>query len=67
MAKRIENECAYCAEYVDLEKRIIGEDWKVYCSRKCADAGESSSRDEMARLILIAQANRVRPNPPRTL
>jgi len=59
MAKRIENECAFCAEEIKSEPSLIGEDRKVYCSASCAQAGETVSRDEMQRLLTIARANRV--------
>lgn len=67
MAKRIENECAFCAEEAELERSIIGDDWKVYCSPSCAAAGENVSRDEMQRLLSIAWANRVQNGPSKTL
>jgi hypothetical protein len=59
MAKRVENECAYCAEKYAEEKRVVGEDWKQYCSVACASAGESLSRDEMKRLLSHARAYRL--------
>jgi hypothetical protein len=46
MAKRIENECAFCAEEIIDGKEVIGKDWKVYCSEQCAEAGERMSLDE---------------------
>lgn len=51
MAKRIENECAYCAEEMELEQGIVGQDWKVYCSAGCARAGEEVSQREWQRLM----------------
>lgn len=51
MAKRIENECAYCAEAVELDEAIVGQDWKVYCSSVCAQAGEEISQHEWQRLM----------------
>jgi len=39
MARHTENECAFCAEELEPESSYIGEDWKVYCSRECAQAG----------------------------
>jgi hypothetical protein len=39
MARHTENECAFCAEELDPENSYTGEDWKVYCSRECAEAG----------------------------
>jgi hypothetical protein len=46
MAKRIENECAFCAEEVIEDKGVVGKDWKVYCSERCAEAGEKMSIEE---------------------
>ncbi|HEY8459033.1 MAG TPA: hypothetical protein VIM99_01565 [Blastocatellia bacterium] len=46
MAKRIENECAFCAEEIIEGEEIIGKDWKVYCSEQCAEAGEKISLEE---------------------
>ena len=40
MAKRIENECAFCAEEIAEGDEVVGKDWKVYCSELCAEAGE---------------------------
>jgi len=40
IARRDENECAYCAEEITPEAGVIGQDWKVYCSEACAKAGE---------------------------
>ncbi|HKX27335.1 MAG TPA: lysophospholipid acyltransferase family protein [Blastocatellia bacterium] len=51
MARRIENECAYCAEEIEPEKGFIGRDWKVYCSLRCVEAGESISRAELDQLM----------------
>ena len=34
MARRDENECAHCAEEMELNARCVGQDWKVYCSTK---------------------------------
>ena len=44
MARRDEDECAWCAERTDDERRIVGRDWKVYCSPACVRAGESHSK-----------------------
>ena len=41
MARRNLDECAWCAEQMEDESRMIGRDWKVYCSPECARAGES--------------------------
>jgi hypothetical protein len=46
MAKRIENECAFCAEEIIEGEEVVGKDWKVYCSEQCAEAGEKMSLDE---------------------
>jgi hypothetical protein len=46
MAKRIENECAFCAEEIIDGEEVIGKDWKVYCSESCAEAGEKMSLEE---------------------
>ena len=46
MAKRIENECAFCAEEIVEGEEVVGKDWKVYCSELCADAGEKMSLEE---------------------
>ena len=49
MARRVDNECAYCAEEFEQESGIVGEDMKVYCSAECARLGESLSAAERAR------------------
>jgi hypothetical protein len=46
MAKRIENECAFCAEEIAEGDEVVGKDWKVYCSELCAEAGEKMSLEE---------------------
>jgi hypothetical protein len=46
MAKRIENECAFCAEEIIDGEEVVGKDWKVYCSERCAEAGEKMSLEE---------------------
>ena len=46
MAKRIENECAFCAEEIIEGEEVVGKDWKVYCSEQCAEAGEKMSLEE---------------------
>jgi hypothetical protein len=51
MAKRNENECAFCAEELSAEQPVIGQDWKVYCSPACARRGEALSSAEMAKLM----------------
>jgi hypothetical protein len=51
MARRIDNECAYCAELAEPEKAIVGKDWKIYCSPSCAQAGELISMEEWDQLM----------------
>ena len=51
MAKRNENECAFCAEEVQPEQVLVGQDWKVYCSPECAVQGEILSASELERLM----------------
>ncbi|HEY6400567.1 MAG TPA: hypothetical protein VI479_04115, partial [Blastocatellia bacterium] len=46
MAKRIENECAFCAEEIIEGEEVVGKDWKVYCSEQCAETGEKISLEE---------------------
>ncbi len=58
MAKRIENECAYCAEEIEVERGMVGKDWKVYCSMVCAHAGEEMSRGEWQRLMRFVTSRR---------
>lgn len=58
MAKRIENECAYCAEETEPDRGIIGEDWKLYCSFDCAKRGESLSLREMEQFMKVATFSR---------
>jgi hypothetical protein len=53
MAKRIENECAFYAEEVVSEERVVGNDWKVYCSRRCAEAGEMMSSEQWRQLTSL--------------
>lgn len=52
MARRIDNECAYCAEEFDEAQAIIGNDRKVYCCEFCAQQGEILSESEKARIYL---------------
>lgn len=49
MARRDENECAHCAETMDVERRYVGKDWRVYCSPACQLTGEICSAQEDAR------------------
>ncbi len=48
MARRDENECAYCAQELAPAARVIGQDWKVYCSEACAEIGALATNDEAA-------------------
>lgn len=43
MARHSEDECAYCERDVLPLSYIIGEDEELYCSVKCAEAGEKIS------------------------
>ena len=58
MARRVENECAYCGEEMGLEFGIVGADWKLYCSSDCAYLGERLSIREMERLMSVAIPSR---------
>lgn len=58
MARRTDNECAYCAEQIEPEKGFIGQDWKVYCSHRCVEAGESISREEWNQIMSRALPSR---------
>jgi endogenous inhibitor of DNA gyrase (YacG/DUF329 family) len=51
MAKRIENECAFCAEEISEGEEVVGKDWKVYCSERCAEAGEKMSIEEWRKVM----------------
>ncbi len=51
MARRDENECAHCAETLDVNVRCLGADWKVYCSPACQQAGEQQSVLESTRWL----------------
>lgn len=51
MAKRIENECAFCAEEIIEGEEVVGKDWKVYCSVRCAEAGEKMSLEEWRKVM----------------
>lgn len=55
MARRIENECAYCAEEISPENQIIGPDWKIYCSSACAESKESIGSVGKEQLRFIEQ------------
>jgi endogenous inhibitor of DNA gyrase (YacG/DUF329 family) len=52
MSRRIENECAYCAEEFDEDHAVIGVDYKVYCSKRCEELGEMLSAYEAAQVYL---------------
>ena len=56
MAKRIENECAFCAEEINVGEEVIGKDWKVYCSKRCAELGERMSHEEWRKLMSLVSA-----------
>ncbi len=58
MARRIENECAFCAEEFDLAHGIVGNDWKVYCSTACAESGVALSSREWLQLMSVALPSR---------
>lgn len=58
MARRTDNECAWCAEEIPAEQEFIGADWKVYCSDGCRTAGELSSRKEWQQLMQYAIPSR---------
>lgn len=51
MARRRDNECAFCAEEVDPDHALIGRDWKVYCCSGCAEKGELISQGEQRQLL----------------
>ncbi len=52
MSRRVDNECAYCAEEFDETCASIGEDYKVYCSEYCEQQGELLSAYEAAQPYL---------------
>ncbi len=52
MSRRIENECAYCAEEFDEHHAIVGADYKVYCSERCEAQGELLSAYEASQPYL---------------
>lgn len=58
MARRVENECAYCGEELEVENGLIGKDWKLYCSTECAGRGEKLSLREMEQLMKVAIPSR---------
>lgn len=66
MARRVQNECAYCGEELEIEIGTIGKDWKLYCSADCANRGETLSLREMECLMSAAIPSRhcVSIDPP---
>lgn len=52
MARHNESECAYCAHDLLLDDKVIGRDWKVYCSAECAEVGAQLSEAEATRWYL---------------
>jgi len=48
MSRHTENECAFCAGELEPESCYTGVDWKVYCSRECAQAGALIEAEERA-------------------
>jgi hypothetical protein len=58
MARRNENECAHCAEEIGLSQRVVGKDWKVYCSNQCAQAGEMFSQIEQQQWLNFVRDRR---------
>jgi hypothetical protein len=53
MSRYSENECAFCAEETESGKRLIGKDFKIYCSGDCARDGENLSREEVFQLMQL--------------
>ena len=47
MARHSEDDCAYCERDVLPLSYIISEDEELYCSVKCADAGELKSLERL--------------------
>lgn len=58
MARRNENECAYCAVELGLEQAFVGKDWKIYCSANCLELGQRLSIREMEQLMKVMVASR---------
>ena len=56
MARRIENECAFCAEMTLEGEQVVGKDWKVYCSETCAEEGEKMSAEEWSKVMSLISA-----------
>jgi hypothetical protein len=56
MARHSEEECAYCEGDVLPLSYIVGTDDQLYCSVKCADAGEQRSAEEVAQSQAMIRA-----------
>ena len=56
MARHSEEECAYCEGDVLPLSYVVGEDEQLYCSIKCADAGEKRSAAQTAQQAPAAVA-----------
>jgi hypothetical protein len=65
MAKRIENECAFCAGEIIKGEEVVGKDWKVYCSERCAEAGEKMSLEEWRKAMLYDEDDSEDAKPAR--
>jgi hypothetical protein len=52
MARYNENECAHCAEDLEITQSLIGRDHKVYCCEACRAAGEAASHTQMQKWML---------------
>ena len=63
MARRIDNECAYCAEEIQFAPELVGRDRKVYCSTACARAGEQLSDRETRWLMRTVTGRHEAPLP----
>ncbi len=50
MARHSEEECAYCERDLLPLSYLVGEDEQLYCSIKCAQAGEQRSATEAGSL-----------------
>lgn len=51
MARRVDNECAWCAELIPDEMIVVGSDRKLYCSEDCRCRGEQISLDELRQIM----------------
>lgn len=56
MARHSEEECAYCERDLLPLSYLVGEDEQLYCSIKCAQAGEQRSAAEGVYLQNVAGA-----------